>query len=301
MRSGMTEKAVLLGKRKSLVGVIAQPTTLRPADAPAIVIFNTGIIHRVGHNRMYVTMSRALATAGFAVLRFDFSGIGDSEPRQDWLSPLEGSLADIREALDWVEATCQASRFILIGMCSGADHAILYIPSDPRIAALVLIDPSIPPTARYYLGYIGQRLVRLRSWINAATGRSRIVRKLAARLLGVASQPQVAGDFGLDKLERAYGNAVDRGISMLAVFTGDSTRQTYRNQMIDAFPNVPFGKQLQLHFFPDSDHTFTSGDSRSKLIGTIVGWVKTAAPCMHQAHFGHPGADPYLRGRDADA
>jgi pimeloyl-ACP methyl ester carboxylesterase len=289
MRGGMTERAVLLGQRKSLVGVVAQPTTLRSADAPAIVIFNTGIIHRVGHNRMYVTMSRALATAGFTVLRFDFSGIGDSEPRRDGLSPFEACLADIREALDWVEASCQAPRFILIGMCSGADHAILYGPSDPRVAALVLIDPSIPPTARYYLGYVGQRLVRLRSWINVAMGRSRIVRLGAARLLRFASRPQMPGDFGLENLERAYRNSVDRGVSMLAVFTGDSTRQTYRDQMIDAFPNVPFGEQLQLKFFPESDHTFTSSDSRSKLIGTVVGWIQTAAPRMRPAHFG-PGA-----------
>lgn len=278
MRGGVTEKAVLLGERKSLVGVVARPATLQPAEARAIVIFNTGIIHRIGHNQLYVTMSRALARAGFTVLRFDFSGIGDSAPRRDELSPLEGCLADIGEALDWVEATCRASRFILIGMCSGADHAILYGPSDPRVAALVLIDPSIPPTARYYLGYVGQRLLRLRSWINVAMGRSRIVRLWAARLLRVAPPPQTVGDFGLQSLERAYRDAVDHNVSMLAVFTGDSTRQTYRDQMIDAFPNVPFGKRLQLQFFPDSDHTFTSADSRSKLIGTVVRWIKTAGP-----------------------
>jgi hypothetical protein len=63
---------------------------------------------------------------------------------------------------------------------------------------------------------------------------------------------------------------------MLAVFTGESTRQTYRDQMIDAFPNVSFGRQLQLEFFQDSDHIFTSSNSRSKLIRLVLEWIKTA-------------------------
>ena len=74
--AGMTlrisEQAVLLGQRQSLVGVLARAVAETPADGPTVVILNTGIIHRVGHHRMFVTMSRALANVGYAVLRFDF-------------------------------------------------------------------------------------------------------------------------------------------------------------------------------------------------------------------------------------
>lgn len=90
------EQALLLGPRKSLVGIIAVSPSPLP-DAPMVVILNSGIIHRVGAHRVYVPLSRALAAAGFPVLRFDLSGIGDSENRVDMLSPFEASLADIRK------------------------------------------------------------------------------------------------------------------------------------------------------------------------------------------------------------
>src|SRR5208337_1020254 len=80
-----------------LVGIVTQPVDYEPEDRPVFVILNTGIIHRVGHHRMYVSLARALARLGYQVLRFDLSGIGDSESREDGLSLLDGALADVRE------------------------------------------------------------------------------------------------------------------------------------------------------------------------------------------------------------
>jgi dienelactone hydrolase len=277
----ISEQAVLLGQRKSLVGILTQAVTSARTDEPAIVILNTGIIHRVGHHRMYVTLSRILARAGYTVLRFDFSGIGDSDARADGLSPLDSCLADIKEVLDWLETNCQASRIILVGLCSGADHAVLYGHTDPRVVALVLMDPSIPATARYYVHYIGQRLIQLRSWVNVAVGRSRIVSKWIEQGLYILSPEWKTRHLSLQNpkfracLEQVYQNSVDCGIQILAVFTEETTRQTYREQMIDAFPNVSFGEQLQLEFFQNSDHTFTLANDRSKLIRLVLEWIKT--------------------------
>src|SRR5580692_1472631 len=109
-----TEQALLLGPRRSLVAVIARPRLPGNADLPAIVILNTGIVHRVGHHRMYVKLSRMLATGGRTVVRFDQSGLGDSSPRGDQLPPLAAGLADIKEVLDSLETSHRVSRCILI-------------------------------------------------------------------------------------------------------------------------------------------------------------------------------------------
>jgi len=228
---------------------------------------------------MSVAMSRSFARAGYTVLRFDFSGIGDSEPGNDGLPPVESCLADLKDAIDWLERDRKSSRVILIGLCSGADHAILYGHTDPRVAALVLMDPSIPATARYYIQYIGRRLLRYRYWGSVLTARGRILSMWIQQLLYALRPSWKSRQITLQNLrfhnylQECYRNAVDRGIQMLAVFTGDSMRQTYPQQMIDAFPKVAFGSQLKLELFPGSDHTFSRESDRTKLSQLILDWI----------------------------
>ena len=280
MNQKISEQAVLFGGRTSLVGIVTRVVSAASADRPAIVILNTGIIHRVGHHRMFVSISRALAVLGYTVLRFDFSGIGDSDPRDDGLSPVEACMAEIKEALDWLERDGKASRMILVGLCSGADHAVLYGHTDPRIVGLVLMDPSIPPTPRYYVHYVGQRLKQASSWFNVLTGRSRALRMLIWPMLHIAQpkwkaqRPSLQNRVPREIVERHYQNSVDKGIEILAIFTGETTRQTYREQIIEALPNVSFGDRLRLEFFPGSDHTFGLESDRIRLTQLILQWVR---------------------------
>jgi pimeloyl-ACP methyl ester carboxylesterase len=277
MSQRISEQAVLFGSWTSLVGIVTKAVSPASANRPAIVILNTGIIHRVGHHRMFVTMSRALGAVGYTVLRFDFSGIGDSSPRYDGLSLVDACMAEIREALDWLERDGAASRMILIGLCSGADHAVLYGHTDPRIVGLVLMDPSIPPTLRYYVHYIGRRLRRLRSWFNVLSGRSRTLRMLMRHMLPIVQRYPLQNRVPRQTIERHYRNSVDSGIEILAIFTEETTRQTYREQMIEALPNVSFGDRLTLEFFPGSDHTFALESDRSRLIQLILQWVSAVS------------------------
>jgi pimeloyl-ACP methyl ester carboxylesterase len=273
------EQAVLLGERRSLVGIITRPLISQRSDAPAIVILNTGIVHRVGHHRMYVTLSRLLAEAGRMVVRFDFSGIGDSEPRNDHLSPVIACLAEIKEVLDSIENTHQVSRFVLVGLCSGADHAALYAHTDPRVVAVVLMDPTLPPTARYYLHYLIQRLRNLRSWVSVITGRSGLLRLMSAHLRNRMRPQGGLEDLNLQNLQfskhlaKCYHAAAVRGIKMLSVFTSVSARHTYQQQMRDAFPEAASRGALRLEFFPDSDHLFSAHRERMRLYRVILDWL----------------------------
>jgi pimeloyl-ACP methyl ester carboxylesterase len=271
----LIEQAVLLGKQRSLVGVIAPALGTDLSDNPTIVILNTAIVHRVGHHRMFVTMSRALAQAGFSVLRFDFSGIGDSEPRSDCLPPLESALADLTDVLDWLEKDRRSSRVILVGLCSGADHAVLHARNDPRVVGLVLIDPWIPPTARFYFEYITKRLTRLRSWTNLISRPPRIHRLSVRKRPGAGSRPLSLSDLSVQYLEQSYHKAIGHRIQILAIFSDDAVWQSYPEQMIDAFPKVSFGSQLKREFLRESDHTFTREKDRAMLIELVVSWVKS--------------------------
>jgi pimeloyl-ACP methyl ester carboxylesterase len=278
-----TEQALVLGPRKSLVGVITQAApAVQRADAPVIVVLNAGIIHRVGPNRMSVALSRTLAAAGFTVLRFDLSGIGDSEARTDGLAPLDASLADIREALDMLETTRQARRVVLVGLCSGADHSLLYAGTDPRVVGVVLLDPSIPRTRGYYLRHYGSRLLRLRSWLNVALGRhphwQALKRRVALAPVNVeedAQRPDLEQPEVRAFLQRAYESALGQKVQFLAVLTaGVEQRHNHSKQLLEAFPQLNFGDQLRLEYFKDSDHTFTSEANRARVIRLILEWAQ---------------------------
>ncbi len=233
---------------------------------------------------MYVTLSRNLARVGYTVLRFDLSGIGDSEPRAERASPLDCAMADIRDALDFLANAGRASRFVLIGLCSGADHAVLYGHSDSRVVGLVLLDPTIPPTPRYYLHYVAQRLTSLRNWLSVAAGRSGLLRLLAAQL-AYARRPRLQlTAITLDNLRfspylvECYRNSTRAGIKMFAAFTSNSPRQTYPRQMLDAFPEAARSNTLELEFFPDSDHVFSAPGDRLRLNDAIIAWLGSISP-----------------------
>lgn len=272
------EQIALLGKDRSLVSIIARPAAPAGRDVPAIVILNTGIIHRVGHHRMYVTLSRTLAAAGHTVVRFDFSGIGDSAPRREAMPRLTVCLDEIRDVIDSLGLTYQITRFVLVGLCSGADHAILHARNDERVVGLVLIDPTLPPTIRYYFHYVLQRLPHARNWLSVLTGRSGLLRMLATHLqrprTGASSSELTLNSLQFSPhLAQCYRDVARRKVNMLAVFTRVSARHTYPQQILDAFPETSNGSGLKLEYFPQSDHHFSPPQPRARLLRLIADWV----------------------------
>jgi len=278
---GFKEQVALLGRDRSLVSIITRPVASPAGDRPGIVILNTGIIHRVGHHRMYVALSRILAAAGHTVVRFDFCGIGDSAPAKDRMPLLASCLEQIGDVVNSVARTYSITRFVVIGLCSGADHAILYARNDPRVVGLVLMDPTLPPTLRYYFHYVMQRLPHARNWLSVITGRSGLMRTLAKHLgyrlrTGThSSEPTLESLQFSAYLARCYRTVARRSVDMLAVFTSVSARHTYPRQILDAFPETGSGGSLRLDYFPESDHHFSPPQARSRLFRIIADWLES--------------------------
>src|SRR6187431_235824 len=115
----MKEEVVLLGLNQSLVAVITEPEQKPKPDLPAVVLFNAGLTHRIGPNRIYVKLARHLTDMGMVVLRFDLSGVGDSSVRTDTASVEAGVIDDARQVMDYLERTRGTKKFFLMGHCGG--------------------------------------------------------------------------------------------------------------------------------------------------------------------------------------
>lgn len=144
------ERCVRFGDNGGLFGILTTPTSeLRAAPTQsAVLLVNGGNNHRVGINRNYTEWARSWAAQGFAVLRMDIRGLGDSPPlTEKALNRLymERTVTDVQEAVDWLREIGGYNHITLCGYCAGAYQVLNLARRDPRFDALVLIE-----LLRYY-------------------------------------------------------------------------------------------------------------------------------------------------------
>lgn len=254
------ESVKKFGRHGSLIGIVSEPS--RPADGPAVVILNAGIIHKAGPSRFSVGLARRLAGAGSRVLRFDLSGIGDSE-----MSTEEGTLVEIvqRDIADAIALMDDGRGVVLAGLCSGADNAFYVAADDERVVGLVLIDPTIHRTPGYYRRRNLQRLKSPRSWWNVLSGRSLYLRWRARR----AAPPLPPGYYGLLTCDReeALGRARkmrERRVKFLYIVTGGASEYcNHPDQILESLPDAFHPDDLCVEWRPEMGHTLDRLGDRS--------------------------------------
>jgi pimeloyl-ACP methyl ester carboxylesterase len=283
----MREKAVTFGKSASLIGIVAEPAPgVDSSGKPAVILLNSGILHRVGSCRLHVRLARALAPAGFTVLRFDYSGIGDSEPRRDQLSFEDSACLETREAMDYLATTKGTTSFVLMGLCSGADMAHQVARVDERVVGLVMLDAWAYRTPGFYLRYYGSRVGKWSVWSNFLRVRLR-------RLLTRASRPAAAAaasgvEYEVPKYVRVFPprarveselrSFARRGMDLFFIFSGGQQEHyNYRAQHEEAFRSIDFGGRLRVEYLPDADHIFTGLQHQALVVREARAWMERVA------------------------
>jgi len=100
----------------------------------SIILLSPGIKARVAPHRMYVRLAEQLSSNGWPVLRFDFSGLGDSEGEltDELHAGVHANIQvgkyvdDTLQALNWMsEHGAGPGGFVLGGLCGGAITGLL--------------------------------------------------------------------------------------------------------------------------------------------------------------------------------
>lgn len=138
----MTETATVFGTGVRLAGIHAEPRGRRRGTG--LVAVNSGIVHRVGANRLTVDLCRHLAHAGYHSLRFDMSGLGDSPGRADSLPWEQSAPAEIVMAVDELLGRGVATP-VLFGNCGGAAKGFWAAERDGRVRGLAFTNPPPNP------------------------------------------------------------------------------------------------------------------------------------------------------------
>jgi len=277
------EKAIRFGVSASLVGVITEPAPgTETAGKPAVIFLNSGILHRVGSCRIHVRLARALSAQGFTSLRFDFSGIGDSDQRRDSLAFEDSAVVETREAMDYLAKLKGTQRFVLGGLCSGADMAHETALKDPRVAGLLMLDAWAYRNAGFYLHHYGKRALQPAVWRNFIKVR---LDKLRGTHRGYGANAPVGEGVEVDvpKYVRVFPprervasdlrGFVDRGVSLYCLWTGGLTDYNHCGQYAETFRDVPFKGLLREEHIPDADHILTGLSHQTMVVDGVVDWL----------------------------
>jgi len=279
----MKSLAVVFGEDRNLVGIVLEPDSA-PAHDVAFILFNSGVLPRVGPHRINVRIAQRLADEGRCSLRFDLSGQGDSRAAAGQENYLTQAITDIRSAMDHLESNLGIRRFALIGVCSGALSSYWAALEDARIVGVLMFDGCwyrtrwtslIEHWKRIQVASPVELLSAAGRRLLPKNGKHAATRRAAAGLFdaepGSATPPKAQFAQGLQRL-------VDRGVAVCLVYSGSIIDYySYAAQFRHAFAGHAFLSSVRCDFRPDIDHTFLLLETQSKMLDLVAGWVPEVA------------------------
>jgi pimeloyl-ACP methyl ester carboxylesterase len=230
-----------------------------------------GINHRVGPNRCWVELARALAADGYASLRIDLSGLGDSRPRRDIRSDADRAVLDLREALDWLIERSIAQSAVLVGNCSGVDSLHGLAKVDPRVGGAVYIDGYAYRNSGHAWRHWLYRPFQIARW-----------RRRLRRALGKGWTPATGAEVwareypSREEFARDVEAIVGRGAKLLFIFT--SNMDSLYNHELQFHETFGHRDTVEVAFYPLADHLFSTTGSRLALVERVCSWMRRGFP-----------------------
>lgn len=284
----MREQVVMVGDNLPLVGVLSEPAPDKnSAPNTAVILLNSGVIHRVGSCRLSVTLARNLSErAGLATFRFDFSGIGDSEARRGTLTAAQAAVEEVQEVMDYLGQWKQFDRFILYGLCSGAFASYRTALSDQRVIGTAQLDGYCYRTLKSYILHYAPRILSLSHWTQFVLRKLGLIKvKRGAEVSGIEERyfevPNFAGYPPRQEVEQGLQKLNERGLNMLYVFFGDE-HYKYQKQFEDCFKSVAFGDNLTVIHHPNATHILSEPEDRKAVIKAISDWAHNLVSHTHK-------------------
>lgn len=272
---------------ETLVGILTNPET---AGSTGIIIIVGGPQYRVGSHRQFVHLARALAAAGYPVLRFDYRGMGDSTGEQRDFQEVS---ADIDSAITQLQHVCPSVvKVVLWGLCDAASAALLYCHEHqpPTVTGLCLVNPWVRSTAslartrvkHYYVKRLGQKefWLKLLSGKIAASALSHLWQNIqqARSSPGQASAGTTVSSLPFQtRMAKAWDNF--GGGILLLLSDDDYTAKEFLEfaKADEAWCRAFYHERLVRLELPGADHTFSRDESRRLAEKRTSNWLDNNA------------------------
>lgn len=199
----------------------------------------------------------------------------------------ESALQDVQHAVTFLAESRGATRFLVVGLCSGANYGIQTAFTDPRVTGVIAIDPAVARTRRSSMLHLARRMKHMATIRALLTLRHPVFQRAFGGRRSMAAAKAAAGQseqraettamtpVALAGISDALNQTLDRGTRLLLVFTGGVNHvYNYQNQLFDLLPDVDFRNLLTLHYMPQTDHTVSDLASRRELMQTVALWLR---------------------------
>lgn len=270
----MREEAHRFGRGRHLVGIAGVPEGA--AGETGVIVLNAGLVHRIGPFRLHVELTRQLNAAGYPTLRFDLSTLGDSSATGGGQTRTQQVCADLGDAMELLKQRAGCERFVLVGLCSGAQNAHIVAATDPRVSGAVFLDGYAYRTLGYTLRHYLPRLVDPGRW-------ARLLRRPsggAASGAKTASEPVFAvAPAPREEVIADFTGMVSRGMKLYLVYSGGiSNYFNHARQFRECFGRVMDHPAVTTRYLAETDHTYILTGDRARLLDGIGGWLTRNFP-----------------------
>jgi exosortase A-associated hydrolase 1 len=266
----------------------------QPSKQCGVLIVVGGPQYRVGSHRQFLLLARELASNGFPVLRFDYTGMGDSEGEQKTFENID---ADLRAAIDgFYQQHSDLKNIVIWGLCDAASAALFYAYQDQRVKGLILLNPWVYTTqgaAKTYLKhYYLQRLLSRELWSKIFSGKFDAVASIASLVSMIKKMLSVSPSENIDKEHTNAIQAISPDLPLpermkqglerfkypvLCILSGnDLTASEFKELIVaDLGWQQLFNQQrVQRLNFDESDHTFSRAVWRNQVSKWTLDWLQ---------------------------
>lgn len=274
----LDERPLMFGSGDAdLLGILSQPEQYATVG---VLIIVGGPQYRVGSHRQFTLLARALADAGYASLRFDHRGMGDSTGPETGFLQLD---QDVQAAIDaLMSAVTSLKKVVLWGLCDAASASLLYLrrQQDHRVAGLVLLNPwvrsdkTLAETRIRY--YYGQRLLQGAFWKKLLSGQFSFRYALAGLLTTLrAKKGGHAGSADSYQQEMREAWCAFPGKTLVILSGLDYTAREFQLWWNEFRLQMPRLESVSLVEYPDANHTFSSRAHRRLVEQATIAWLET--------------------------
>lgn len=245
----MEERLVWIPSRgKQMAGVLHLPRGR--GREPSVLMLHGFTGNKSETHRLFVHTARRLAQEGFAVLRFDFLGSGDSEGLFEEMT-IRGEVEDALNALTYFrgQSRVDPNRIAMLGFSLGGCVTALCQPRAGAVKTLVLWAPVSNPLRWMPPQGVPEKPVNL--------GGFRVGTNFYRELPEIKPLEAI----------RAYKGSVLvlHGANDVAVRPEEG--RAYESACGNA-------QRFEFRLIPDADHTFTQPEWEQSLIEQTVAWLK---------------------------